>query len=109
MEVFTMLDLRQAQIISRKVTNEYKKTINPIKWTDVYNSEAVMLEDLKNICIPEKQDLLYIGQLYTGYEFIHSFAKQLQNGKTLSEKQIIQCKRLALEIKKAVSVKNCFR
>lgn len=51
---------------------------------------------------------LVVYRLYKGYEYIHSFAKQVQNGKTLSEKQIRQCKRLALEIKKAASIKDCY-
>jgi hypothetical protein len=103
-----MLDLRQAQIKARQTTNQYKKTIDSVKWTEIYNNEQEIIEDLKQIHIPSNTELSYIGTLYNGYEFIHSFAKLVQLGKSLKDKQIVQCKRLALEIKKAYSIKECF-
>lgn len=103
-----MLDLRKAQVVTRKIDFEYQSQIKTVKWTEIYNSESEILEDLKVIHIPNKEESHRIYTLYKGYEFIHSFAKQVQNGKSLTEKQMIQCKRLALEIKKAASIKDCY-
>ena len=71
-----------------------------IKWTDLYKTEAEIVEDLKRIRIPKSNRNL----VYNGYEFIHSFARQVQNGKSLSDKQMVQAKRLAEEIKRAVEM-----
>ena len=103
-----MKELRKAQVIVRKIDAEYNKNLDSVSWNTVYNSESEIMEDLKQIHIPDKNEPLAVYRLYKGYEYIHSFAKQIQNGKTLSEKQIRQCKRLALEIKKAVSIKDCY-
>lgn len=102
-----MRNLRQAQSIIRKIDSKYNNGLNSVKWNDIYNSEDEMVEDLKNIHVPVNNEFPLV-HLYGGYEYIHSFAKQVQNGKILSEKQIRQCKRLALEIKKAVSIKDCY-
>lgn len=101
-----MIDLRNAQIAVRKIEAEFCKNFNSIKWNEIYQSEDEIVEDLKQIHIPKKEDLYKIGGLYKGYEYIHSFAKQVQSGKTLSDKQMTQCKKLAFEIKKAVTIKD---
>lgn len=79
--------------------------IHPLKsykWTDIYESESEMLKELSEVDIKIGKCMTNrIAPYYRGYEFIHSFAKQLQEGKTLSQKQITQCKRLASQIKKA--------
>lgn len=104
-----MFDLRKAQIISRNIENQYRNTFDKtVKWTEIYNSESAIVEDLKNIHIPENKDITKILFLYSGYEYIHSFAKLAQSNKTLTDRQMIQCKRLALEIKKASAIKNCW-
>ena len=103
-----MKDLRTAQIIVRKIDAEYRTSLNSVKWNDIYQFETEIVEDLKQIHIPAKEEIYTISKLYKGYEYIHSFAKQAQSGKTLSDKQIAQCKRLALEIKKAKAIKDCF-
>ena len=91
-----MKDLRSAQIIVRKIDAEYRTNLNSVKWNNVYKSETEIVEDLKQVHIPAKEEIYTISNLYKGYEYIHSFAKQVQNGKILSDKQMAQCKRLAL-------------
>lgn len=103
-----MKDLRKAQVIARKIDSKYRTNLNPVKWTTVYNSEAEIVEDLKKIHIPGKDEPLAVYRLYGGYEYIHSFARWVQNGKILTEKQMKQCKRLALEIKKAAAIADCY-
>ena len=103
-----MFDLRKAQVISRKVQFNYKKTIDNVKWSEIYTSEQEIIEDLKKIHIPKDSELSLLRNIYSGYEFIHSFSKQVKSGEALSEKQMIQCKRLSLEIKKAVSIVDCW-
>lgn len=103
-----MEDLRKAQVIVRKIDDKYRKNLDSVKWSTVYYSEAEIVEDLKKIRIPEKGELIAVYRLYAGYEYIHSFARWVQNGKTLTEKQMRQCKRLALEIKKAAAIADCY-
>lgn len=77
------------------------------KWTDIYTSEEELISDLISIDTEIGEDVINpFAPYYTGYEYIHSFAKQLQNGRTLSDKQMTQAKRLAKEIKKASIVMN---
>lgn len=101
------MDLRKAQCTVQKVANQYASVFS-VKWNDIYKTEEDIVNDLKLIHVPDEKDMRNISYLYKGYDFIHSFAKQVQAGKTLSGKQMTQCKRLALEIKKAVSIRDCF-
>lgn len=101
-------DINKARKIIMEIDFKYNSESKKIKWNDIYNSINEILEDLEHIHIPKKMPYLGMSPLYKGYEYINSFAKQVQNGKTLSEKQITQCKRLALEIKKAYSIKDCY-
>lgn len=102
------MNIKQSQVIIGKINRTYIKSIKPVKWTDIYGSEAELLEDLKQVHIPEKGEWSSLYTPYKGYEFIHSFASQIQAGKSLSGKQITQCKRLAIEIKKAASIRDCY-
>lgn len=104
-----MFDLRKAQTISMETQNKYKKSVNNVKWNEVYNNEQEIIDDLKKVYIPKESELILLHNIYMGYDFIHSFAKQIKSGKTLSEKQITQCKRLALEIKKASNIADCWK
>lgn len=103
-----MKDLRKAQVIVGQIDSKYKTSLNPVKWDTVYKSDAEIVEDLKKIRIPEKGEPMAVYRLYAGYEYIHSFARWVQNGKPLTEKQMRQCKRLALEIKKAAAIADCY-
>lgn len=103
-----MKDLRKYQVIVNQIDSKYRKNLNSVKWDTVYKSESEIVEDLKKIRIPEKDESMAVYRLYTGYEYIHSFARWVQNGKLLTEKQMKQCKRLALEIKKAAAIADCY-
>lgn len=103
-----MKDLRKAQVIVGQIDSKYKTSLNPVKWDTVYNSESEIVEDLKKIRIPDKGEPMAVYRLYAGYEYIHSFARWVQNGKPLTEKQMKQCKRLALEIKKAAAIADYY-
>ena len=85
--------------------SELDKAIRPnvkYKWSDIYESEDALVAELVHIDAEIGEDVINpVAPFYKGYEFIHSFAKQLQRGKDLSDKQMIQAKRLAKEIKKA--------
>ena len=69
-----------------------------MKWNDYYKTESeligAMLQSKSN---PEKYQRY---QLVKGYEYIESFKKYYKNNGNLSEKQIIQVKRLAGNIYK---------
>jgi len=72
------------------------------KWSDIYKNEEEMIADLHYVeSEAYKKVMDPFAPIYLGYEYIHSFAKQVKEGKQLSKKQITQCKRLAKEIKKA--------
>jgi hypothetical protein len=104
-----MFNLRKAQILSQKIENQYRINLQPIKWTSIYTNESEIIQDLQNVIIPNDSQINLILYIYSGYEYIHSFAKQVQEGKTLTTNQIAQCKRLALEIKKASVIAECYK
>lgn len=103
-----MLNLKQAQTIISKVEAKYNTALSSVKWDKIYSSEKEMIEELKQLYIPTDEEWYGISPLYKGYKYIHSFARQVQSGKTLTDKQIVQMKRLALEIKKAYSIRECY-
>lgn len=78
-----------------------------VKWTHFFESEDAIINALKAIPVVNER-ALYIGMdvAYKGYEYIHSFAKTVQSGKSLSPAQMRQAKRLASEIKKAYIIKD---
>lgn len=74
-----------------------------VTWKDCYKAESEIIADLMTV----KYDAnIYVGvtPYYTGYNYIHSFAKRVQSGIELTEKQMKQAKRLAPEIRKAALV-----
>lgn len=60
------------------------------KWSDIYDNEQELIDDLL------KLDFTNIKP--TGYEYLMSFQKRLNEGKSLTDNQIIQLKRLAKNI-----------
>lgn len=98
------MTLRQAQTVCTKLDAQYGAQVKQVKWNDVFSSEEELVEALANVFIPKGR----IAPIYTfrGYEYIYSFAYYVQKGWTLSEKQMKQAKRLALEIKKAAAIKE---
>jgi len=103
------VDVRAAKIKSQNVENRYA-SIGPVPFERIYDSEQELLADLRVVHIMTRLELAMFGSVppYKGYEYIHSFAKTVQNGAELSEKQMKQAKRLAKEIKKAAAVADCF-
>jgi len=71
-----------------------------VKWTTYFKSSNDIEDTLKLLDI-EKLKIAIDYSLISGYAYIGSFVKQIQSGKKLSDKQMIQCKRLASEIYKA--------
>lgn len=103
-----MLNVRKAQRITMELSARFKENLAPVKWSDIYISEQAIMDDLMKVHVPEQGEWNGPLAIYKGYEFIHSFAHQVQSGEELSEEQIVQCKRLALEIKKAASIADCY-
>jgi hypothetical protein len=89
-----------------KVESKYQRNTTSIKWLDIYSNESELIKDLKEIIIPDDINVIY--NLYKGHAYIHSFSKQLKMNKPLSDKQLTQAKRIALEIKKAHSIIECY-
>lgn len=98
------MNLSQAQKICQEIEAEYaiKRLQNSIEWTDVFGSEQEMLSALGKIYIPKSRTAP--AYTFKGYEIIYSYAYYVQKGWKLSDKQITQCKRLAVEIKKAAEI-----
>ena len=69
--------------------------IKKCAWNQVYDSEEELISDMMKVDTSEN---LPSYKMVKGYAFIQSFQRQIQNGKTLSEKQMVQLKRLACNI-----------
>lgn len=91
--------------------NQQERTLKrKLKWNDIFTDEAEIIENLLKIYVPTQQEInKYFNPFalpYTGYEYIHGIAKQLQNGKYLTEKQITMAKKSAKQIKKALAMQD---
>jgi len=87
---------------------EMKAKGKATKWTDVYASEAELIADLSTLHIPGQNEKMPVPAVYKGYEYIHGFAKRVQAGNELTESQMKQAKRLAVEIKIACEIRECW-
>ena len=98
------MTLKKKKKICQEIEAEYaiKRLSNSIKWTDVFSTEQEMLSALGKIYIPKSRTAP--AYTFKGYELIYSYAYYVQKGWTLSDKQITQCKRLAVEIKKVAAI-----
>ena len=78
-----------------------------VKWTRFFDSEEDIILALSQIPIIDEYNLV-CGSIpaYSGYKYIHSFAKTIRSGNTLSDAQMRQAKRIAAEIKKAYVIKD---
>lgn len=102
------MDLNLAQIAARKAVEQYGLRS---KWSDIYPSEAAILDDLKAVHVPDSGDKMCIVRhgLYKSCDFIHDVAAQVQTGAALTEKQMTACKRCALQIKIAADIgRECY-
>lgn len=96
------MNLHEAQRICNQIDSKYALSIKSVKWNEVFGSEEEMLEALKRIYIPKNRTAPFYT--FKGYAYIYSFAYYVQKGWKLSENQLRQCKRLAVEIKKASAI-----
>lgn len=80
-------------ILKGKYTGAITKAL---KWTDIYDNEEELINDLKSIKI--YYNICNNTQITKGYNYLLSFQKQLSQGKKLSDKQVTQLKRLAWSI-----------
>lgn len=89
--------LTDIEEIEDKITEvDRTKALNSkVPYTKYFESEEEMIETLK-LVIPER-----VGEHITGFGFVKGFAKTVRDGKTLTKKQVIQCKRVASQIKLA--------
>lgn len=104
-----MIDVRKARSIVMEIEAQYLRRGVSAKWNEIYKTENEIIEDLLMVHVPEtKQEEIYCYGLYKGYQYINSFAKRVQSGNDLTDNQMKQCKRLAIEIKKAASISCCY-
>ncbi|MBQ4447445.1 MAG: hypothetical protein II897_04040 [Clostridia bacterium] len=103
-----LMDLRKAQTICNKIDGEYAmaQMRGNVEWTEVFENEDAIIAALRDIAIPQKR-IAPVGT-FKGYEYIYSFAFYAQKGWNLREAQMRQCKRLAVEIKKAAAIACCY-
>ena len=101
-----MKSIKEATRICTEIEAMRRGGCKVVKWTDVFETEEAIIEALKRVEIPANGEPPFVGfsPLYKGYEYVHSFAKRVQAGSELTEKQMIMAKRIALEIRKAASI-----
>lgn len=92
----------QAHKACMEISAKFGGGLRSVKWTEVFKDENELIESLKGVAVPSTREAP--SCTFKGYEYIFSFAERLQEGKDLTEKQIAQAKRLALEIKKANAI-----
>jgi len=95
---------RNPQKICTELDYEYKAHFRRVPWTDIYDNEDDLIADLERIDVPSNRTPP--SNTFKGYDYIYSFAQRVQRGIPLSDKQMEQAKRLALEIKKAISIQE---
>lgn len=94
-------DIQELKNLKREI--EFNNaTKSRVSWKTYFESEEEIVKTLELITTEIKFE-----DYINGYEYINSFARQVRQGKTLTKKQITQCKRLASQIKLAY-VKECF-
>lgn len=74
-----------------KLNNKYVSNYaERIKWTDIYDSEGELINDLLHITIRKTYP-----NPTKGYEYLSSFQNRLKAGNSLTDKQMTMLKRLA--------------
>lgn len=96
------MTLIEAQITCREI--DARKGLKPVKWNNVFKNENEIVEALKQVYIPRNRTAPPFT--FIGYAYIYSFAFYVQKGWELSKKQMEQCKRIAIEIKKAAAISS---
>lgn len=93
---------RNPQNICMEIDYEFNSHFRRVPWEEVFESEDALISALEDIDVPDSKTPPY--NTFKGYEYIYSFANRVQRGIPLSEAQLKQAKRLALEIYKAVQI-----
>lgn len=91
------MTLNKKYRIAGEVRARYGGGIRKVKWNEVFSTEEEIVEALKEMKIIEENDMPYTP-IYTGYLYINSFSKRVKSGMSLTDKQMTQAKRLAVEI-----------
>ena len=95
-------DIQQLKSLKQKI--EFNNaTKSRVSRKTYFESEEEIVKTLELITTEIKFE-----DYINGYEYINSFARQVRQGKSLTKKQLTQCKRLASQIKLAY-VKECFK
>ena len=85
--------------LKRSIIRQAKRSGKSVKWDSLYDSEEDLIDDMmKTMSDPNLPRYKLIG----GYEYINSFKKAINSGKQLSDAQMRQLKRLAVEVFKNV-------
>lgn len=71
-------------------------------WNKIYSDDTELVADLAKVYVPKNKTAPV--NTFKGYAYIYSFASAVQSGKTLTDKQLAQAKRIAKEIKKAAAI-----
>lgn len=95
---------RMATDICLQVDYKFQAHFRKVPWTDVFKTEDDLTTFLKNVYVPETRTPPH--NTFRGYEYIYSFADRLQKGIPLTDAQMRQAKRLALEIYKAIMIQE---
>ena len=69
-----------------------------VKWDSIFDTEEELLQALFHEKIHTPEDKLPMHKWCGGYEYIRGFRNYYQKHGTLTEKQMVQLKRLAAEI-----------
>lgn len=91
------MTLNRKYRVAGEVRARYGGGLRKVRWNEVFSTEEELVEALKDMEIIEEKDMPYTP-IYTGYLYINSFSKRVKSGKDLTEKQMTQAKRLAVEI-----------
>lgn len=67
--------------------------VEHIKWDEIFDSEAELIETIKTMRIVDKG-----SRPTSGYAYLRSFQRRLLNGTPMTPKQLTQAKRLAPSI-----------
>lgn len=67
-----------------------------VKWTELYDSEEELLNDMMRTC--SDPNTAYHWKLVKGYGYIDSFKKHYAKNGKLTDKQMTQLKRMAKEV-----------
>lgn len=87
--------------ITEDLKNKIRKSrsgISRMRWNDIYDSEEELIKDLFSSKVLTNEDTPLSYKWCKGYEYIEGFRRYFLRNKALTEKQMFQLKRMAVEI-----------